>query len=94
MPVFNLVCGSCSKTTRQLASSWGSRTADASKCDCGGELKRAATGPSTRVVETLDNGAMPRSVERLANAEELYRKRAESADPLAGGGTDLPPTKK
>jgi hypothetical protein len=42
-------------------------------------------------MERLDNGAMPRAVERLADAERLYADRAAKADPLAGGAKfDLP----
>ena len=33
---------------------------------------------SSQVVEILDNGAMVRSVERLANIEEIMEKRADN----------------
>jgi hypothetical protein len=43
---------------------------------CGDFMDRDPHPPSTRITETLDNGAMVRKVERPANAEEMYRERA------------------
>lgn len=64
-------------------------------CSCGrGKIRRAAVGPTTQALETLDNGAMPRAVTRLTDAERLHRDRAAGADPLAGGATyELPKEK-
>jgi hypothetical protein len=47
---------------------------------CDELLSREETPPSTQMLESLDNGAMIKRVERLQNAEELYRERA-SNDP-------------
>jgi hypothetical protein len=33
--------------------------------------------PSVRVVETIDNGIMPKKVERLSEAERLFKERAD-----------------
>jgi hypothetical protein len=52
---------------------------------CGGKCKRLVKGPSSQVMEKLDNGSMVRAVERLANAEILAQDRAKNSDPLAGG---------
>lgn len=57
-------------------------------------MDREATGPSTQTMERLDNGAMPKALERLANAEELYADRAAKADPLAGGVQRVDPNEQ
>lgn len=46
------------------------------KCKCGRQMERDARGPSSRIVETLDNGIMSRRVERLADAERLIKERS------------------
>lgn len=64
-------CEACAK--RRLLPS-----KEAGPCaDCGGKMARAPKTPSSHVVEALDNGAMSRRLERLSNAEELYRDRAK-----------------
>lgn len=86
LPLYHLRCIACKKTEDRIAAS----VAEAGLCACGGKRKRAASGPYTQVMERLDNGAMPRVLERLADAERLHADRAKNADPLAGGGTELP----
>ena len=86
MPLFNLACEGCGKKSRILAASWGSVSQERLRCDaCPGVLRRAATGVSSQAVERLDNGLMPKAVERLADAERLFQERAKNSDPLAGG---------
>jgi len=34
--------------------------------------------PTTRIVESLDNGLMPRAIERPAESERLFKERAEA----------------
>jgi hypothetical protein len=41
-------------------------------------LVRTPKPPTSQVTEVLDNGAMPKRLERLADAERLYRERAEA----------------
>jgi hypothetical protein len=48
---------------------------------CGGGVKRTPRPPTAFVKERLDNGIMPRAVERPADAERLYHERARK-DPL------------
>lgn len=48
---------------------------------CYGALLRIPRPPTTNVVERLDNGLMPRAVERPADAERLYHERAHADDP-------------
>jgi hypothetical protein len=47
-------------------------------------MRRVVAGPSTSIVERLDNGAMPKAVERYSDAERIFKERHEAADPLAG----------
>jgi hypothetical protein len=93
MPMFHMRCRVCKAEDDRLLSS----SADISGVPCrkcgrrAPCMRRAAHGPSVQVMERLDNGAMPRAVERLADAERLYADRAAKADPLAGGAKfDLP----
>lgn len=73
MPVFHYFCFQCQKETKKLLA----KEVDSLECPfCGAELERDMKGPSARVVEKLDNGVMRRSVERLADAERLYKDRA------------------
>jgi ribosomal protein S27E len=81
--LYRLACQACGAKTARLAPSYSAVPKDCGSC--GGVLARAPTGPSTQVMERLDNGAMPRAVERLADAERLYEERARASDPLAGG---------
>lgn len=46
--------------------------------ECGSDLTRAAKGASSKIVETLDNGIMARKVERLADAERIFKERSEN----------------
>lgn len=45
-------------------------------CKCGTQMNRVPTGPTSRIVETRDNGIMTRAVEQLADVERLSRERA------------------
>lgn len=84
MPAFNLKCAECGASTRRLARTFllVNLTCDT----CGGKLQRDPHGPSAQVMESLDNGLMPRRVERLRDAERLMKERSQNADPLAGVG--------
>lgn len=83
MPAFVLYCEKCQKTTKKLLA-FCKELVD-QVCDkCGSKLVRKGNGPTASVYEKLDNGAMPRSVERLRDAEELYKERADNSDPRAG----------
>lgn len=82
MPLFNLKCTECGEVYRKIADS----LEEVGDCKfCGAAVEWQAKGPSVQKKETLDNGVMPRAVERLADAERLFKERAMNADPLAGG---------
>lgn len=83
MPLFLIACVSCGGVARRLGTSRAAALARPCK-GCGGAVAAAPVGPSSTVVERLDNGAMARTLERLADAERLYKDRARAADPLAG----------
>lgn len=73
MPLFNFVCSDCGKRSKAILTP--EQAKESRLCECGSALKRDAQGPTTMVVEHLDNGVMPRSVERLADAERLFKER-------------------
>jgi len=77
--VFNLRCKSCGAMKRVFADKL-----DVMKCKCGADMVRVMGVPSTHIMERLDNGIMPRALERYADAERLFKERHDNADPLAG----------
>ncbi len=83
MPLYHLRCAGCGRTDKKLTPN--PVKDPETTCSCGGVMKRAAKGPATRVMEKLDNGIMPRAVERDSDAERLMAERADGADFLAGG---------
>lgn len=77
MPLFNFKCNSCGKEIRKILKSKEVEQFIGTKCpDCTGSFERAPTGPTTQVMERLDNGVSPRAVERLSEAERLFKERA------------------
>jgi hypothetical protein len=78
MPSYRFVCPICNNLQRLIL------TPDQAKsgklpCQwngCKGILKRAAKPPTARITETLDNGLMPRAIERPADAEQLHNEMA------------------
>lgn len=80
MPLFRLKCQTCGKLYKFLEDSrpTGKRC---SKCDV--DLvtdSRVSSG----VVEVLDNGLMPKKVERLENVQDLRRDHAKVDAPISG----------
>ena len=77
MPLFYFSC-KCGTTTRKLLPISQAEI----QCQCGQVAARVASGGSSKVVETLDNGLMPKSLERLADAERLFSEHlTEKPDP-------------
>jgi putative FmdB family regulatory protein len=77
MPVYNYRCEPCDKAIRRIHEPDG----DIQICrTCGAVLVRTMKPPTARVVEVLDNGAMSKRVERLADAERIYSEHAKSRD--------------
>jgi hypothetical protein len=46
-------------------------------------MLRMTNGPSTSIVEKLDNGSMVKALERYSDAERIFNERHQNADPLA-----------
>lgn len=78
MPLYYFKCdGLCQAQQRRLLpAAKGNEPWPCPKPDCGGTMRRAPKPPTTNVVERLDNGFMPRAIERPADAERLYHERA------------------
>jgi putative FmdB family regulatory protein len=76
MPLFHFACTICHERTRRILET---KDIDTQECKgCGAALERTPEPPSVQVMESLDNGFMPRRVERLRDAERLYRDRANN----------------
>ena len=76
MPLYYFQCCKCCKPQRKILT-----VEEAKKlqfCDCGYTLRRTPVPPSSQVTETLDNGAMTKKLERLADAERLFAERNEA----------------
>lgn len=88
MPIKTFRCLSCKKEIRRLISDnlyyKNAQENLVLSCPCGGTRELVTKGPTTQIMERLDNGAMARSVERHADAEAMMEERHRNADPLAG----------
>ena len=77
MPLFRYQCEQCKEVTRKLLPT----RPTLGPCHCGGKLS-FSTDTQAMVKETLDNGVMPRKVERLKDIEEMVQERGqEKKDP-------------
>lgn len=70
MAIFDFHCQGCDKSVRTM-----SGTLKIHK-GCGGTLVRTPTGALPQQTEVVDNGLMPRRVERLVGVEEMVHERA------------------
>lgn len=71
MALYYFQCSECKEAQRKILTPEEAKKEWA--CGkCGGKLERTEKPPTTRITETLDNGAMTRKLERLANATEVY----------------------
>ncbi len=86
MPSFNLKCQECGLEQKRLCKSPKEIPhIECKQCRAKG-MERMAGETSSQVIEVLDNGLMPRRLERHKDAERMYRERARNADVLAGQG--------
>ncbi len=83
MPLFHVKCVDCGAESDVMAPDLAGLSKKA--CKCSGKLKRKARGITAQVNERLDNGSMPKAIERHANAERLWQERGDKSDELAGG---------
>jgi hypothetical protein len=84
MALFNLLCTKCGAQKRVFGNTFESLTIQQKMCKCGYCTVRLTKGPSTSVMERLDNGVMVKPVERYSDAERVFAERHLNADPLAG----------
>lgn len=74
MPFFKLSCPKCGETVKKMG-----KTAPKLPCPkCSTLMERQMAPPDVQVKEVLDNGVMPRKVERFKDAEQLFRDRARN----------------
>lgn len=73
MPLYYFKCETCGAALRKIMAPEQAR--EPRICVCGEVLSRDPHPPSSQAVETLDNGIMPRRLERLADAERLFAER-------------------
>jgi len=79
MPQYKFICPKCNFKKSKL-------NKDSLSCPkCNETMERNPSGASSQAVERLDNGLMPKAVERIADAERLYKERANK-DPANNNG--------
>lgn len=77
MPCFWYHCQPCGKRQAFMGKSQTEESTTPRECKvCAGPVVREISVVTSRTVETIDNGLMSKPVERLANAQEIYKERA------------------
>ena len=84
MALFNLLCTKCGNTKRVFGDTYETVDIRQKICKCNYQMNRLTTGPSTHLIERLDNGSMVKALERYSDAERVFNERHQNADPLAG----------
>ena len=75
MPLFSYVCTKCGLIGRTLTPS----RPKLEPCKaCGGDFKFTDTGPTSRVIEVIDTGFMPRKVEVLSGVKDMLNDRGKT----------------
>ena len=75
MPVFCFNCKKCDIQALLLRN----KAPDPPTCEkCHKAMVRITKGATSRITEVLDNGLMTRKVERPAEAERLFKERADA----------------
>lgn len=89
MPLYNFRCATCKQTTRKLmkVEAYEALESASIQCKCGGAAKREMQAASSQTMEVLDNGLVARRVERLSEAERIFKER-EIAHDLKYGQKD------
>lgn len=73
MPLYYFECSQCKENVRRILSPEEVKKGVACP-KCNALLHRTEKPPTSRITETLDNGAMVKKLERLANATEVYEE--------------------
>lgn len=79
MPLFYFFCEPCQKRFFKLLK--GDQAKGGYECPtCSKIAARAPQAPSSQVLEVVDNGLMPRKIERYADAQRIFKERSVAAD--------------
>lgn len=82
MPLYNFQCDACKRTVRRIFDVQDVDSFEGSICfdngACQGKWRRVPTGPTSQVMEKLDNGISPRTVERWSDAERVWKERSDN----------------
>jgi len=78
MPLYKYKCPTCGLQARRIL--LARQKDEPQTCVCGERLERDPSPPSSHVREVVDNGMMPRAVDRFSKAEELYKNRAKELE--------------
>lgn len=76
MPLFYMACPKCAATHKRILEPKMVEAQVCGKDGCDSVLIRTPSAPSSRVMETFDNGLMARKVERLRDIEEMLDEDA------------------
>lgn len=79
MPLYQYVCPQCGESVRVMQTVEQQRDGkDCPVCDTG--MERKLNAPSTRTVEVIDTGLMGKRLERLADAERIYKEHVKTVE--------------
>lgn len=78
MPLYHYSCPGCLSKSRKILTPAESKAPQTCK-ECSGVLAREMSPPSSQTTEIIDTGFMPKRLERLADAERLFKERNEIA---------------
>ena len=77
MPVYQLQCSCCGFLAKVIRKNPAAASEVACPACSESPMERITVAPTSRVTEVLENGLMTRRVERPADAERLYKERAD-----------------
>jgi hypothetical protein len=79
MPAYNFLCTKCGTAFRKLYSveqfNAEKNSTSCTRKGCGYVAGHLGGSPSSQTMEVLDSGLMPRRLERLAEAERIFKER-------------------
>jgi hypothetical protein len=75
MPLYKYQCQVCGKELRRICDAQEALTPP--EC-CSKVAVRTPSGASSRCTEIIDNGIMTKKIERLVDAERLFKERHEA----------------
>lgn len=82
MPLFYFYCSNCQKKYRHILKQY-SLGQKVSCVVCKSALERLVKAPTTQTTEIIDNGIMPKQVEKLMDVKELLEERSKKSEPLS-----------